>query len=93
MFNGFHDRPAFCAFLGGPFHARNVKMLAISCDGLESHKGWMPDIKAHTGYEVNFPIIADPDRRLVFFVYSYVPTTAGLFPKPDRGVRIFFVCS
>lgn len=38
-------------------------MLAISCDPLESHQGWVGDIQAHTGNEVNFPIIADADRR------------------------------
>lgn len=40
-------------------------MLAISCDPLESHQGWIGDIKAHTGNEVNFPLIADADRRYV----------------------------
>lgn len=48
---------------GGEFPKRDVKMLAISCDPLDSHQGWLADIKAHTGHEVNFPLIADPDRR------------------------------
>lgn len=49
---------------GGEFPSRDVKMLAISCDSLESHQGWLADIKAHTGHEVNFPLIADPDRSI-----------------------------
>ncbi|CAM9222686.1 unnamed protein product [Scytosiphon promiscuus] len=49
---------------GGDFPKRDVKVLAISCDPLESHKGWIGDIKAHTGHEVNFPIIADADRSI-----------------------------
>lgn len=53
--------------LGGEFPSRDVKMLAISCDSLESHQGWLADIKAHTGHEVNFPLIADPDRRQVLY--------------------------
>lgn len=55
----------FCvclSFSGGEFPKRDVKVLAISCDPLESHQGWIGDIKAHTGHEVNFPIIADADR-------------------------------
>ncbi|CAB1104712.1 unnamed protein product [Ectocarpus sp. CCAP 1310/34] len=49
---------------GGEFPKRDVKMLAISCDPLESHQGWIGDIKAHTGHEVNFPLIADADRSI-----------------------------
>ncbi|CAM9915132.1 unnamed protein product [Ascophyllum nodosum] len=50
---------------GGEFQKRDVKMLAISCDPVESHKGWIADIEAHNNTVVNFPIIADPDRRRV----------------------------
>lgn len=46
------------------FKKRNVKVVALSVDGLESHKGWIGDINETQGTEVNFPIIADEDRKV-----------------------------
>ncbi len=45
------------------FAQRSVKLIALSCDSVEDHKGWIEDIKAYNGLgEVSFPIIADPNR-------------------------------
>lgn len=46
------------------FDGRNVKVAALSVDGLESHKGWIRDINETQHTEVNFPIIADEDRKV-----------------------------
>lgn len=46
------------------FEKRNVKVLALSVDGLESHKGWVKDINETQLTEVNFPIIADEDKKI-----------------------------
>lgn len=46
------------------FDKRNVKVAALSVDGLESHKGWIKDINETQNTEVNFPIIADEDRKV-----------------------------
>lgn len=46
------------------FKKRNVKVVALSVDGLESHKGWIGDINETQDTEVNFPIIADEDRNV-----------------------------
>ena len=46
------------------FEKRNVKVLALSVDGLESHKGWIGDINETQNTTVNFPIIADEDRKV-----------------------------
>lgn len=46
------------------FSKRNTKVMALSVDGLESHKGWIGDINETQGTEVNFPIIADEDRKV-----------------------------
>ncbi|WP_282122346.1 peroxiredoxin [Algibacter mikhailovii] len=46
------------------FYKRNVKVVALSVDGLESHKGWIDDINETQHTEVNFPIIADEDRKV-----------------------------
>jgi peroxiredoxin len=46
------------------FDKRNVKVVALSVDGLESHKGWIKDINETQHTTVNFPIIADEDRKV-----------------------------
>ena len=46
------------------FDKRNVKILAISVDPLESHRGWLGDIEETQGQAVNYPIIADPDHSV-----------------------------
>ena len=46
------------------FDKRNVKILAISVDPIDSHKGWVGDINDTQNTTVNFPIIADPDRKV-----------------------------
>ncbi len=46
------------------FDKRNVKMIALSVDGVESHKEWIKDINETQNTSVNFPIIADEDRKV-----------------------------
>ncbi|NJN27123.1 MAG: peroxiredoxin [Cyclobacteriaceae bacterium] len=48
----------------GEFDKRNVKVMALSVDGLQSHKDWIGDIEETQGTAVNFPIIADEDRKV-----------------------------
>jgi len=46
------------------FKKRNVKILAISVDPIESHKGWIKDINETQNCTVTYPIIADPERKV-----------------------------
>ncbi len=46
------------------FDRRNVKVLAVSVDPVESHKSWIGDIDETQGTKVNFPILGDPDRKV-----------------------------
>ncbi|MCG9971071.1 peroxiredoxin [Christiangramia crocea] len=46
------------------FEKRNVKVMALSVDGLESHEGWIKDINETQNTTVNFPIIADEDKKV-----------------------------
>ncbi|WP_299250212.1 peroxiredoxin [uncultured Cytophaga sp.] len=46
------------------FEKRNVKVAALSVDGVESHKGWIKDINETQHTTVNFPIIADEDKKV-----------------------------
>jgi len=46
------------------FDVRNVKVVALSVDGIDSHKDWINDINETQHTTVNFPIIADEDRKV-----------------------------
>ena len=46
------------------FDKRNVKIIALSEDNLESHIGWIKDINETQNTTINFPIIADEDRKI-----------------------------
>lgn len=52
------------ASLKSEFEKRNVKVLALSVDSAESHKGWISDINETQHTEVDFPIIADLDHKV-----------------------------
>ena len=64
------------AALKDEFDKRNTKAIAVSVDPLESHQGWAPDIAEVGGTELNFPIIADPDRK-VSEAYDMIHPGAG----------------
>ena len=46
------------------FDKRNEKMLALSVDGADSHRSWIEDINETQNTTVNFPIIADEDKKV-----------------------------
>jgi len=47
------------------FFERNVKLVALSCDDAESHRGFIEDIKSYGGLDTfSYPIIADPNRDI-----------------------------
>ncbi|KQN36352.1 peroxidase [Pedobacter sp. Leaf41] len=83
------------AALKDEFEKRNVKVLAISVDTAESHKGWISDINETQNTSVEFPIIADPDR-VVANLYDMIHpnasetlTVRSLFIiSPDKKVKL-----
>jgi alkyl hydroperoxide reductase subunit AhpC len=54
----------YMAKLAPDFAKRNVKTLGISVDKVENHKGWVKDIEETQGSKLNYPIIADPERKV-----------------------------
>ena len=52
------------AKLKSEFEARNVKVVGLSVDSVEDHKGWINDINETQNTVMNFPLIADPDREV-----------------------------
>ncbi|HUI21802.1 MAG TPA: peroxiredoxin [Methylocella sp.] len=54
----------YTAKLKPEFDKRNVKVLGLSVDPIDSHEKWAADIKDTQGYALNFPLIADPERKV-----------------------------
>ena len=54
----------YTAKLKEEFAKRNVKVIGLSCDSVDDHRGWSQDIADTQGMAPNFPMIADPDRAV-----------------------------
>lgn len=52
------------ARLKDDFAQRNIKVLALSVDSLEAHERWIEDINDTQNTRVNFPLLADEDRKV-----------------------------
>ncbi|MEC7264543.1 MAG: peroxiredoxin [Bacteroidota bacterium] len=79
----------------GEFDKRNVKMMALSVDGAESHKEWIKDINETQHTTVNFPIIADEDRKVSDLYDMIHPNANDTFTVrsvfiigPDKKVKL-----
>lgn len=46
------------------FEKRNVKCMGLSVDPIEDHRGWVGDIEETQGCKLNFPLVADPDKKV-----------------------------
>jgi thioredoxin-dependent peroxiredoxin len=83
------------AALKPEFDKRNVKVLGLSVDPLDSHKGWVGDIEETQGHAVNFPLIADPDRKIAQLYDMIHPNAADnvtvrsvFIIGPDKKVKL-----
>jgi thioredoxin-dependent peroxiredoxin len=83
------------ALLQGEFAKRNVKVLAVSVDPLEKHKGWVNDINETQHVSVDFPIIADEDRKVANLYGMIHPNASETFTVrslfvigPDKKVKL-----
>jgi alkyl hydroperoxide reductase subunit AhpC len=83
------------AALKSEFDKRNVKVIALSVDSVESHKGWIKDINETQGVEVNFPLIGDENRE-VALAYDMIHPNASLTATvrslfiiaPDKTIKL-----
>jgi len=83
------------ALLKEEFAKRNVKVLAVSVDPMDKHEGWVKDINETQHTTVNFPLIADEDRK-VSTLYDMIhpnasatATVRSLFViGPDKLVKL-----
>mgnify|MGYP006167171667 FL=1 len=83
------------AALKQEFDQRNVKVLALSVDPVESHLGWIKDINETQHTNVEFPIIADQDKSIADLYDMIHPnasetmTVRSLFViSPDKKVKL-----
>ena len=77
------------------FAKRDVKIIGISVDPVESHVKWKDDIKTATGHSVEYPLIGDKDLK-VAKLYDMLPAGAGessegRTPADNATVRSVFV--
>lgn len=85
----------FTAKLKDEFSKRDVKAIALSVDSVESHHGWIQDINETQNTTVNFPIIADQDRK-VSTLYDFIHPNASetltvrslVIIDPNKKVRL-----
>ena len=77
------------------FKKRNTKVIALSVDGLESHKEWIKDINETQNTTVNFPIIADEDKKIATLYDMLHPNASEKFTVrsvfvigPDKKIKL-----
>ena len=58
------------------FDKRNCKILGISVDGVSNHQKWSKDIEASQGHAVNYPLIGDPQLKVVK-AFDMLPAESG----------------
>lgn len=85
----------YTAKLKSEFEQRNTKAVALSVDGVEDHHNWIKDINETQNTKVEFPIIADKDRKvseLFDFIHPNASATATvrslLIIDPEKKVRL-----
>lgn len=81
--------------LRNEFDKRNVKVLALSTDALESHKKWIGDINETQNTVVNYPLIADPEFKIANLYDMIHPNVSDKFTvrsvfviAPDKKVKL-----
>jgi alkyl hydroperoxide reductase subunit AhpC len=83
------------AALKGEFEKRNVKVLAVSVDPVDSHNKWIKDIEETQHVKMNFPIIADADRHVAELYDMIHPNADEKFTVrtvfiigPDKKIKL-----
>ena len=66
----------YMASLKPEFERRNCKIVGISVDEVSNHAKWSKDIEASQGHAVNYPMIGDPELKIVK-LYHMLPADAG----------------
>lgn len=85
----------FTAKLKDEFEKRNTKAIALSVDDLASHTNWIKDIEETQHVAMNFPIIADPDKKVATLYGMMHPNESEKFTvrsvfviAPDKKIKL-----
>src|ERR1043165_5224410 len=79
----------------GEFDKRNVKVIGLSVDPLKDHEKWSKDIEETQGAKLNFPLLADADRKVANLYGMIHPNASVVFTVrsvfvigPDKKVKL-----
>ncbi|HEX9467037.1 MAG TPA: peroxiredoxin [Acidimicrobiia bacterium] len=79
----------------GEFDERGVKIIGVSVDPLDSHLGWVKDIEETQGAALNYPLIADPERKVADLYDMIHPNASDTMTVrsvfvigPDKKVKL-----
>ena len=83
------------ASLQSEFDKRDTKIFALSVDDADSHRGWVADINETQNTDVQFPIIADPEKK-ISELYDFIHPNASatltvrslLIIDPNKKIRL-----
>ncbi|MCB0508785.1 MAG: peroxiredoxin [Bacteroidetes bacterium] len=85
----------YTAKLKEEFAKRNAKAIAVSVDSLDSHNGWVKDIEETQNVSMNFPIIADPEKKVATLYGMMHPNESEKFTvrsvfiiAPDKKIKL-----
>lgn len=84
--------------MNGEFDKLGVKIISLSVNSLEDHFAWIDDINETQGCKVNFPVIADPDRKIAELynmihpgVSDTMTVRSAFIIGPDRKIKLILV--
>ena len=85
----------YTAKLKPEFDKRNVKAIGLSVDKLADHHGWSKDIAETQGTALNFPLIADADKKVANLYGMIHPNASDTFTvrsvfviDPNKKIRL-----
>jgi alkyl hydroperoxide reductase subunit AhpC len=85
----------YVARLGPEFARRSVKVIGLSIDPVDAHRRWSDDIRETQGHQPDFPIVADPERRVASLYGMMHPAHDEVFTvrtvfviDPKKKVRL-----
>jgi alkyl hydroperoxide reductase subunit AhpC len=77
------------------FDKRNAKVIGLSVDPVSDHKNWANDIKETQGTAINFPLLADPDKKVANLYDMIHPNASDTFTvrsvyiiDPNKKIRL-----
>ncbi|CAN5122571.1 peroxiredoxin [soil metagenome] len=86
------------ALLKNEFEKRNVKVLAVSVDGIDKHNSWKNDIEETQNCNVDFPIIADEEKKVAGLYGMIHPNASETFTVrslfiigPDKKIKLMII--